>query len=81
MGKPMIRNVNLDSAFGFTVSNFKLGDMVRIPDSETEIGKVYMIRKIKKIRRGGNLYLLESFDEDVLRLYYEDDESILEKIS
>ena len=57
------------------------GDMVRITDSERDAGKIYTIKEIRKIRRGGMLYLLKSLDEDVLRLYYENKESLLEKIS
>ncbi len=60
---------------------FDLGDIVRIADSQREFGRVYIIKKIKKIRKGGNLYLLKSLDEDVFRLYYENEESLLEKIS
>ncbi|MDE1763241.1 MAG: hypothetical protein KGH88_03235 [Thaumarchaeota archaeon] len=57
------------------------GDMVRITDSERDVDKIYTIKEIRKIRRGGILYLLKSLDEDVLRLYYENKESLLEKIS
>ncbi|MDE1765011.1 MAG: hypothetical protein KGI27_01930 [Thaumarchaeota archaeon] len=60
---------------------FNRGDMVRITDSEKDADKIYTIKEIRKIRKGGMLYLLRSLDEDVLRLYYENKESLLEKIS
>lgn len=76
-----MRKVNLDSIFGITMNIFSLGDMVRIAESEREFGKAYIIKEIKKVRRGGKLYLLKSLDEDILRLYYEDKKSLLQKIS
>ncbi|MDE1829578.1 MAG: hypothetical protein KGI25_04580 [Thaumarchaeota archaeon] len=76
-----MRKVNLHSAFGITMNTFNLGDMVRIAESERDFGKVYIIKEIKKVRRGGRLYLLKSLDDDVLRLYYEDKKSLLEKIA
>ncbi len=63
------------------MNSFKLGDMVRISDSERDSDKAYMIKEIKKIRKGGTLYLLESLTDDILRLHYENKESLLEKIS
>ncbi len=60
---------------------FELGDIVRITESERDLDKVYIIKEIRKIRKGGNLYLLKSLGEDILRLYYENKESLLEKIS
>lgn len=60
---------------------FNLGDLVRIAESEREMGSIYIIKEIKKIRKGGILYLLKSLDENVSRLYYENKESLLEKIS
>ena len=60
---------------------FNLGDMVRISESESEFGKAYIIKEIKKVRRGGKLYLLKSLEDNVLRLYYEDKKSLLQKIS
>ncbi len=60
---------------------FHSGDMVRIAEGEKDFGKIYMIKEIKKIRKGGNLYLLKSLEDDSLRLYYEHEESVLEKIA
>ncbi len=57
------------------------GDRVRIVSSEGDSEKIYTIKEIKKIRKGGVLYLLKSLDENIFRLYYEDKESLLEKIS
>lgn len=60
---------------------FHLGDMVRITQSEKDLDNIYMIKEIKKVRKGGNLYLLKSLGDDSLRLYYEHEESLLEKIA
>lgn len=60
---------------------FNRGDMVRISLPDEDSDRVYIIKEIRKIRKGGNLYLLKSLCEDVLRLYYEDKESLLEKLS
>lgn len=63
------------------MKTFNQGDMVRIVEGDGKFDTVYMIKEIKKVRKGGNLYLLRSITEDVSRLYYENNESILEKIS
>jgi hypothetical protein len=63
------------------MNSFDPGDRVRIIFSEREVGKTYVIKNIKKVRKGGFLYLLKSLDENIFRLYYEDKESLLEKIS
>jgi hypothetical protein len=61
---------------------FNPGEIVRVTEPEKYSGKIYIIKEIKKIRRGGHLYLLKSFDEGkVLRLYYENNGSLLERIS
>ncbi|HJU14720.1 MAG TPA: hypothetical protein VJ792_09735 [Candidatus Nitrosotalea sp.] len=63
------------------MKTFNLGDMVRIDEGDGGFDTVYMIKEIKKVRKGGNLYLLKSLTEDVSRLYYENNGSLLEKIS
>ncbi len=65
----------------YIMNSFKLGDMVRITDMEREEDKIYVIKEIKKIRKGGLLYLLKSLNDNILRLHYENQESLLEKIS
>lgn len=60
---------------------FNLGDMVRIAEPEREFDKVYIIKEIKNVRRGGKLYLLKSLDDDALRLHYEGRKSLLEKLA
>jgi len=60
---------------------FNRGERVRLTESEEE-DKIYIIKDMKKVRKGGFLYLLKSLVEDsVLRLYYEDKQSLLERIS
>ncbi|OLE40328.1 MAG: hypothetical protein E6K93_04900 [Thaumarchaeota archaeon] len=60
---------------------FNRGERVRLTESEEE-DKIYIIKDMKKVRKGGFLYLLKSLEEDsVLRLYYEDKQSLLERIS
>jgi hypothetical protein len=55
------------------------GDMVQITDYEGDSDKIYTIKEIKKIKKGGILYLLKSLDDYVLRLYYENKEHFLKK--
>ncbi len=76
-----MRKINLHSGFVLIMNVFHSGDMVRIAEGEKDFGKIYMIKEIKKIRKGGNLYLLKSLEDDSLRLYYEHEESVLEKIA
>ncbi|MFZ1076632.1 MAG: hypothetical protein WAN47_04290 [Nitrosotalea sp.] len=61
------------------MNTFHRGDMVRITDYEGDFDKIYTIKEIKKIRKGGILYLLKSLDDYVLRLYYENKEHFLKK--
>lgn len=77
----IIRKVNLDCTLVTDMKTFNLGDMVRIDEGDGGFDTVYMIKEIKKVRKGGNLYLLKSLTEDVSRLYYENNGSLLEKIS
>lgn len=61
------------------MSVFKKGERVRIVEDDTS--KVYKIKKIKKVRKGGILYLLKSLEKDsVMRLYYENKKLLLERI-
>ncbi len=74
--------INLSFFFANNMLRFNQGERVRIVESEEQPGKIYIIKDIKKIRKGGVLYLLKSLEEDsVLRLYYENKESLLERIS
>jgi len=63
------------------MSVFNRRERVRIVAQEAYSEKIYIIKDIKKIRKGGVLYLLKSLEEkSVLRLYYENQESLLERI-
>jgi len=63
------------------MSVFVRGERVRIIDPEKNSGIVYRIKDMKKIRKGGTLYLLKSLEKNpILRLYYEDKELLLERI-
>jgi len=73
--------INLQSFFAKNMHNFSRGERVRIAGSEND-SKNYIIKDIKKIRKGGVLYLLKSLEKkSVLRLYYEDEESVLERMT
>ena len=61
------------------MSVFKSGERVRIVEDNES--KVYKIKKIKKVRNGGILYLLKSLEKNsVMRLYYENKKLLLERI-
>ena len=63
------------------MSIFNRRERVRIVAPEMNSEKIYIIKDMKKIRKGGVLYLLKSLEEKpVLRLYYENEESLLERI-
>lgn len=64
------------------VSVFLKGERVRIiEEQEKNSDDVYLIKNIKKYSKGGTLYLLKLLDEyPVLRLYYESEKSLLERI-
>lgn len=63
------------------MSVFAKGERVRIIESEKNSDKVYIIKAIKRYRKGGVLYLLKMLDENpILRLYYENSKSLLERI-
>ena len=43
--------------------------------------RIYAIKDVKKVRKGGLLYLLKSLeDNSVFRLFYENNESHLERV-
>ena len=68
--------------FAENMSIFNRGERVRIVNPEKNFSKIYRIKDMKKIRSGGTLFLLKSLEEDpVLRLYYENKQSLLERIS
>jgi len=61
---------------------FIRGERVRLLESDEQSHKIYIVKDIKKVRKGGVLYLLKSLEADsVLRLYYEHEGSLLERIS
>lgn len=63
------------------MSVFNRGERVQIIEPERDSDKIYIIKSMKKIRKGGILYLLKSLEEEpVMRLYYEDKRSLLERI-
>jgi len=63
------------------MSVFNRRERVRIVAQEARSEKIYIIKDMKKIKKGGTLYLLKSLEEKpVLRLYYENEESLLERI-
>ena len=62
------------------MSTFNLGEMVRIVESKRDSEKIYLVKNKKKTKNGV-LYLLKSLEEEpVLRLHYENDQSLLERI-
>lgn len=61
--------------------NFDRSEKVRIIESEND-SEVYIIKDIKKVRKGGVLYLLKPIENDsILRICYENNESLLERVS
>jgi len=65
------------------MSVFSKGERVRIiEEQEKNSSNVYLIKNIKRHNKGGRpLYLLKLLDENpVLRLYYENEKSLLERI-
>ncbi len=62
------------------MSVFNRGERVRIKDfAKSE--KVYLIKGVKECEKGSTLYLLKSLEaRPVLRLFYENEESLLERI-
>ena len=63
-----------------TVSDsFEIGDKVRIVENEKNENIVFEISKIKKSADGSLLYLLKRESSPITLLYYESDESYLEK--
>ena len=65
-----------------SLTKFKRKDQVRIIEDGKNSETCYTIRAIKKSTNGKLLYLLSSQDnESILRLYYENDYSMLSKVS
>jgi hypothetical protein len=63
------------------MSVFSKGERVRIVEPEKDSDNIYIIKDMKKYSKGGTLYLLKLLDENsVLRLYYESDKPLLERI-
>ena len=61
---------------------FNCGDRVRIIEPQGDSEKIYIIKDMKKCKKGAMLYLLKSLErEPVMRLYCEDERSLLERIS
>jgi phosphomannomutase len=63
------------------MSIFKCGERVRVVETAKNIKKTYIIKKIFKSDDGIPLYLLKSETDPTLRLYYESEESGLERIT
>ena len=61
------------------LSTFKKGDLVKIIDIEYS-DTIYKIKKMKKSDDGTTLYLLKSDDSSISLLYYESEDSHLEKV-
>lgn len=64
-----------------TFSIFKLGERVKIIEDGEDPHRVYNIKKISKYHDETALYILESEDSLISRLYFETDSSCLERIS
>ena len=64
------------------MSVFGKGERVRIVESDGPSEKIYQIKGIKPFKKGrGTVYLLKSLEENsILRLYYENEISLLERI-
>ena len=61
--------------------SFRCGERVRVVESEKDSDPIYIVKRLKKTKNGGILYLLKSLEEEpVLRLYFENKESLLERI-
>lgn len=76
-----MNKANLPTFFVKIMSIFTKGERVRIIEPERNSDKIYIIKDIKKYRKGGMLYLLKMLDEShVLRLHYENSKSLLERI-
>ncbi len=65
----------------FEMSIFMCGERVRVVETGRNIRKTYVIKKIFKSDDGLLLYLLKSETDPALRLYYESEESGLERIT
>ncbi len=62
------------------MATFKIGENVRIIDSRGKSFLTYTVKEIKKSTDGKVLYLLRSEMESVVRLYYENNETLLERV-
>lgn len=65
---------------GTIMSVFRRGERVRIVETGKTSQKTYTIKKIFKSEDGITLYLLKSEKDLTMRLYYETEESGLERI-
>ncbi|TSA17932.1 MAG: hypothetical protein D4R72_03345 [Nitrosopumilales archaeon] len=62
--------------------DYNRAEKVRIIESENNSEEIYIIKDVKKVRKGGVLYLLKPLEDDsVLRICYENNESLLERVS
>ena len=63
------------------MSNFDRTEKVRIIKPERDSEEIYVIKDVKKVRKGGVLYLLKPIEDDsVLHICYENNESLLERV-
>lgn len=64
-----------------TISVFKLGERVKIIGESEDPNKIYSIKRISKYHNEITLYILESESNQISRLYYETEDSSLERIT
>jgi hypothetical protein len=62
-------------------SVFKYGERVKIVGLGEDHYRIYRIKKISKSHDGITSYILESEIDSISRLYYETDDSALERLS
>jgi hypothetical protein len=64
-----------------TLSVFKHGERVKIIGEGEDPYKIYQIKKISRSDEGIILYILESEKDSISRLYYETEDSALERLA
>lgn len=62
------------------MSVFKHGERVRVIETGKNVNRTYVIKKIFESDDGITLYLLKSDASPALRLFYENEESGLERV-
>lgn len=77
----LISQIIFINRLGMALSAFKRGERVKIVGDGEDPHRIYNIKKIAKYHDETTLYILESEDNLVSRLYYETNNSCLERIS